>query len=106
MVKDGKMSWREIRTITLRKANRIGHILRRNCRLRQIIKGKTENGRKYEEEGLSRYWIALRKQKILEFGRRSIRSHGLENTFWKRLWSCLKTGYLMVMVMMTFLINI
>jgi hypothetical protein len=31
-----------VHTITLRKANWIGHILRRNCVLKQVIEGKIE----------------------------------------------------------------
>ena len=31
-----------LHTINRRKANRIGHILRRNCFLKQIIEGKVE----------------------------------------------------------------
>jgi hypothetical protein len=96
----------ETRTIKRRKANRIVHILHRNCLLKQIIKEQTEKGRKDEEEDVSRYWITLRKQTLLEFERLSTRSHGLENSFWKRLWTCSKTDCLAVMVVVIFLINI
>ena len=43
--------------------------MRRKCLIKQIIKEKTEKGRKDEEEDVSRYWITLRKQTILEFER-------------------------------------
>jgi hypothetical protein len=45
----------------------------------------TEN----EEEEVSSYWIALRKQQEIEGGR--TRSHSVENSFWKRVWTCPRT---------------
>jgi hypothetical protein len=42
-----------------------------------------------EEEDVSSYWITLRKQEELESGR--IRSQSMENSFWKRVWTCPKT---------------
>ena len=41
-----------LHTIEMRKANWIGHILRRNCLLKHIIEGKTEGG--IEETGRRR----------------------------------------------------
>jgi hypothetical protein len=38
-----------LHTVKQRKANWIGHILRRNCLLKHAIEGKIK-GRKYEEE--------------------------------------------------------
>ena len=96
----------ETRTIKRRKDNWFFHILRRNCLLKRIIKEKTEKGRKDEEEAVSRYWVILRKQAVWEFERVSTRSHGLENSFWKRLWTCRKTDCLAVKVVVIFLINI
>ena len=47
--------------IRKRKANWIGHILRRNCLLQQVIEGKIKGKRKEEEEeGVSSYWMTLR----------------------------------------------
>ena len=50
--------------IRKRKANWIGHILRRNCLLKQItegkIKGQIEVTKKNEEEGVRSYWMTLR----------------------------------------------
>jgi hypothetical protein len=43
-----------------RKANWIGHILRRNCLLKHVIEGKIE-GREEEKEEVSSYWMASRK---------------------------------------------
>ena len=50
--------------IRTRKANWIGHILRRNCLLKQVIKGKIMGGWKWqedEEEDVGSYWMTLRK---------------------------------------------
>jgi len=44
----------------------------------------TENG----EEVVSSYWITLRKQQEIEGGR--TRHHSVENSFWKRVWTCPK----------------
>jgi uncharacterized protein YnzC (UPF0291/DUF896 family) len=52
-------------TIKIRKANWIGHILRRNRLLKHVIQGKLEGrieGKKDEEEDVSSYWITLRKR--------------------------------------------
>jgi hypothetical protein len=49
-------------------------------------KGWKENG----EEDVSSYWITLRKQQEIEGGR--TRSHSVENSFWKRVWTCPKTN--------------
>jgi hypothetical protein len=54
-----------LHTIKRRKANWIGHILRRNCLLKQVIEGKLEGriemtvrrGRRP-----SSYWMTLRKR--------------------------------------------
>ena len=45
-----------LHTVTKRKANWIGHILRRNCLLKDFIEGKTKGGEEYatysnKEEG-------------------------------------------------------
>jgi hypothetical protein len=54
-----------VHTIKRRKANWIGHILRRNCLLKHVIEGKLE-GRiqmtEDEEEGVSGYWMTLTKR--------------------------------------------
>jgi hypothetical protein len=54
-----------LHTINRRKANWIGHIWRRNCLLKHIIEGKTEekwNRWEYKEEDVSSYWITPRKR--------------------------------------------
>jgi hypothetical protein len=49
-----------VHTIKRRKANWIGHIVRRNCLLKHVIEGKLE-GREDEGEDVSSYWMTLRK---------------------------------------------
>jgi len=50
--------------IRKRTANWIGHILRRNCLLKQVtegkIKGEVEVTRRDEEEDVRSYWMTLR----------------------------------------------
>jgi hypothetical protein len=78
-----------------RKANWIGHILRRNCFLQQVIEGKIKGG--IEVTGrrgrkLGSYWMTLRKgEDTFEGG--SARSHYVESSIWKRPWTSRKTDY-------------
>jgi len=46
------------------------------------------------EEVVSNYYLRG-KEKILEPERGRIRSHLVENSIWKRLWTCRKIEYLM-----------
>ena len=49
--------------ISNQKANWIGHILRRNCLLKQVIEGKIKGEiklQKDEEEDVRNYWMTLR----------------------------------------------
>jgi len=60
-VKEQRNILREIRK---QKANWIGHILRRNCLLQQVIEGKIKGGKKWqedEEEDVGSCWMTLRK---------------------------------------------
>ena len=76
-------------TIKRRKAKWIGHILRCNCLLKHTctIEGGIEV-REDEEEGVCSYWMTL---KNLKTG--STRLYYMENSLWKRLWTCCKRGY-------------
>ena len=78
------------------KANRIGHILRRNCLLKQVIEGKIKG----EIEVTRR--LGKRRKKLLDdlkdrrrlsFEGGSSRSHYVEELFWKRHWTCRQTDY-------------
>ena len=58
-VKEQRYILHEIRK---RKANWIGHILRRNCILQRVIEGKIQGGdRSDKEEDVGSYWMTLRK---------------------------------------------
>jgi hypothetical protein len=85
-----------LHTIQRRKANWIGHILRRNCLLKHVIEGKLDGtiemagrrgGRRkqlldnFKEK--RRYW----KLKVEALDRT------VENSLWKRLRTCRKTDY-------------
>jgi len=50
-----KVEWNIVHTITRRKANWIGHILRRTCLLNRLLRGD-------EEEDVGSYWMTLRKR--------------------------------------------
>ena len=60
-VKEQRNILHEIRK---RKANWIGHILRRNCLLQRVIEGKIQGGIEVtgrQEEDVRSYWMTLRK---------------------------------------------
>ena len=76
-----------------KKANWIGHILRRNRLLKHVIEAKIERtGRRRRRrkqllgdlKKLRRYW-SLKKG--------STSSFWMRQSLWKRLWTCLKTDY-------------
>jgi len=82
-----------------RKTNWIGHILRRDWRLKHITEGKVERKRRREING--KQILDERKEKILETEKGSTRSHSVENSLWERLWTC-NTDYgmtIMIMIM-------
>jgi hypothetical protein len=71
-------------TIKQRRATWIGHILCRNCILKNVIEGKIEKeteGGEEEEEGVSSYWMTLRKEKI---------EKASDHAGWR---TCFQTGY-------------
>jgi hypothetical protein len=47
----------------------------------------------------------LEQKKILEIERGSTRSHPVENSLWKRLWTCRKTDYSMNDISVTQILN-
>jgi hypothetical protein len=60
-VKEQRNILHEIRK---RKANWMGHILRRNCLIQRVIKGKIQGGIEVtanKEEDVGSYWMTLRK---------------------------------------------
>ena len=70
-----------VHTINRRKANWVGHILRRNCLLKHVIEGKIEEVT--ERRGRRRKQLMddfKGKTRTLQIERRSTRSHCVENT--------------------------
>ena len=54
----------DLHGIRKRKANWIGHILRRNCLLQRVTEGKIQGGIEVtedKEEDVGSYWMTLRK---------------------------------------------
>ena len=77
--------------IRKRKANWIGHILRRNCLLKQGIEGKIKG-----EMEVTRRRGRKRKKLLYDLKERRGYSHlkeeALDGTMW-RLWTCRQTEY-------------
>jgi hypothetical protein len=63
------------------KTNWIGHILRRDRLITQVIEGKIEE------------LTGRRGRRCKRLLRGSIISHSVDNSLWKKLWTCRKTGY-------------
>ena len=93
-VKEQRNILHEIRK---RKANWIGHILRRNCLPQQVIEGKIQVGIEVTgRQGRRRRKLLddLKvKDRIISFEGGSSGSHYVESSLWKRLWTCRKTDY-------------
>jgi hypothetical protein len=60
------------------------------------------SGRDDKEEGVSSYWMVIWKRQ--DNRRVSTRYHVLKNSLWKRLWTCRKTEYVVMMMMMVMVI--
>ena len=87
-----------IHEIKKRKANWIGHILRRDCLLKQIIEGKIKGqievtgrrGRRRKrllDDLKDRRGYSQLKEEPLD------RILWVEESFWKRFWTCRLTDY-------------
>jgi hypothetical protein len=84
--------------ISKRKANWIGHILRSNCLLQQVIEGEIKGEIKGEIEVTGRrgrrrrkLLYDLKERRILTSEGGSSRSHCVESWLWKKLWTCRET---------------
>jgi len=83
--------------IRKRKAKWIGHTLRRNCLLNQVIEGKIKEEMEVTRRQGRRCWKLLddlkdrRGYSHLKGG--SSRLHYVEESFWRRLWTCRQTEY-------------
>jgi hypothetical protein len=68
--------------ISKRKANWIGHILRRNCLLRQVIEGKIKGGIEVTGRRGRRRWKLL--DELKERGEYSrLKEEALDRTMWR-----------------------
>jgi hypothetical protein len=92
----GKEKGDILHRVQRRKANWIGHMLRRNCLLKHIVEGNIEGrikvtgrqGRRRNQvlddvKETRRYW-ELKEE---------ARERTLEGSLWKRLWTCRKRDY-------------
>jgi hypothetical protein len=81
--------------VNRRKANWIGHILRKTCLLKHDIElaidRRIEVTGTRERRSKQLLHDLEEKRGILEIERGSTRSYSVGNSLWKRLWTCLKT---------------
>jgi hypothetical protein len=78
------------------KADWIGHILRRNCLLQRVIEGKIKGGLEVTgRRGRRRKKLLddLKERRGYSFEGGSSRSHYVESSLWKRIWTCRKADY-------------
>jgi len=91
-VKEQRNILHEIRK---RKANWIGHILRRSCHLQRVTEGKIQGGIEVTGRQGRRRWKLLDDLKERR-GYSHLKEEVLDRTIWragfgKRLWTCRKT---------------
>jgi hypothetical protein len=87
-----------LHAIHKRKANWIGHVLRRNCLLQRVIEGKIQGGIEMTgRRGRRRRKLLdnLKERRGYSFEGGSSGSHYVESSLWKRLWTFRKTDYQM-----------
>ena len=74
------------------KANRIVHILHRNCLVKHVTEGDIEEGIEVMGRRERRCKQLLndlkKKERVLEIESRSTRFHFMGNSHWKSLWAC------------------
>jgi hypothetical protein len=76
------------------KVNLIGHILRINCLLRQVIEGNIKGRIKApERRGRRRRKLLEGEERILTSEGESSRSHYVYSWLWKRLWTFHEIDY-------------
>ena len=73
------------------KANWNGHTLRKNCLLTHVIERKREEKTRKKTPAVT--GCPYGKENIVEFEIISTRSHSVDNSFWKRLWTSRQTDY-------------
>jgi hypothetical protein len=88
-----------LNTMKRRNAKKIGHILRGNCLLKHVTAGKIEGrmevrGKRGTRRKQLLYYFK-EKRGYWKLKRGSTRSHCLENSSWKWLWTCRKADYIM-----------
>jgi CRISPR/Cas system-associated endonuclease Cas1 len=79
------------------EGNWFGHILRRNYLLKQFIEGKINREMEVTKRRGRRRKKLLDdledRRRILSFEGESSRSHYMEKSLWRRLWTCRQTEY-------------
>jgi hypothetical protein len=94
-----------LHTTKSRKANWIGHILRRNCLLKHVIEVKLEERIEMTGRRGRRRKQLLHDLKVKTgYWKLKSRSHCMENSLWKRLWTCCKTDNRMNVYLILYII--
>jgi hypothetical protein len=76
-----------------RKDNWIGHILRRSCVIKRVIEGKIDGSDGKTRKRLKRLLVNLKETRGCWKLKEEALDRTLENSLWKRIWTCRKTDY-------------
>jgi hypothetical protein len=88
-----------LHTIKRRKANWIGHILRRSSLIKHVIQGKIEgNAELTGRRGRRRKQLLDDLKEPKGFCRLKDEALSEDTSLWTRIWTCRKTDYVMNMV--------
>jgi hypothetical protein len=84
--------------INISRMERTGHLAcvwerRIQKLLKSLLYEISKKWKEDEEEGVRSYWMTLRQERILSIEGGSSRSHCVDESFWKRLWTCRLTDY-------------
>jgi chorismate mutase len=83
-----------VHEISKRKGNWIGHILRRNCLLRQVTEGKRKGGMEVtgrRERRCRKVLDNLKEGRGYSHLKEEALVRTMWNSLWKRLWTCRET---------------
>jgi hypothetical protein len=88
-----KQEKKTLHTIKRRKTNWIGHILCRNCLLKHVTEGQIE-GTVKRRSRCKQLLHDLKERR--RYRQMKEEAPSMENLLWKRLWTCVKTEYMMM----------
>jgi len=90
-----------LHTIKRNQIDWIGHIRCGNCPLNHLMEGKVEEqdrGMRRRRKRRKQLLINFKEKQAMKFERGSTRSHSMQYLLWKRLWTCRKADYALLLL--------